>query len=97
MGINDAWKKMDEAQQVHYDPGCPPLGSNPQGWCDYRNQRIDGGREWVIDGSGSPQLRFKPGWTVQHTKKMDERAEIERREFNHRQQYPVTALRDEAA
>lgn len=68
-----------------------------QEWCDWRNQtmtRTD--IEWVLDGRGGAYLRDVPAASAARTRELQANAERDRRDYNHRQRYPVTAVVAEA-
>ena len=75
----------------HQPDICPDGYSNPQAWCDWRNREMDR-RDlvWTVR-DGKPQLVAEAQWEIGHDRAMKERAERDRRDWQHRQRYPVTA------
>lgn len=67
-------------------------------WCEDRNRTMARKDiEWVPDEKGGAYLRDKPSVSAARMEEGKRAAERERREYNHRQKYPITALRDVAA
>lgn len=54
------------------------------------NEAHDRGLEWHVDATGSLKLRDRPEWAEGHGKAVKANAERERRDWLHRQKYPVT-------
>jgi hypothetical protein len=76
--------------KYEYDRACPAAGDNLQGWCDYRNARLN--REdvqWVIDWQDNPALEPVREVANRRAKADLERHEAERQRFIHRTQHPI--------
>lgn len=67
----------------------PPTISAQQ-WCDQRNASMHRDDiEWFVTHDGQTALRDRADWQAKRTREMAIAAESERRQFNHRQNYPV--------
>jgi hypothetical protein len=79
----------------------PTFERNPhtfgtQEWCGWQNIRLTRRDiEWAPTGNGGVFLRDRQEWSTEHGRKGEERAERERKDFNHRQRYPVAAVPQE--
>jgi len=70
-----------------YEPAGPRYGT--QEWCDWRNSvmpRTD--IEWAL-GEGGCYLRHRQAWSLNHTRDLERKSEQDRRDWQHRQTYPV--------
>lgn len=61
----------------------------------YNQRRSRSDVVWFLSDAGELMLRDCPDWQAQHTKRLAERAESDRRQFNHRQKFPVQEAADQ--
>lgn len=79
------------------DAYAPPPAMSAQQWCDQRNASMPRHDiEWFVTHDDQTALRDKISWQAGHTKQLARKAEVERRDWIHRQNYPVTAVKEAA-
>lgn len=82
------------AEPDAYD--APPAMSAQQ-WCDQRNASMHRDDiEWFVTHDGQTALRDRADWQAAHTRDLARKAEADRRDWMHRQNYPVTAVQEAA-
>lgn len=66
--------------------------TDPHLWAADRNRTMNRGDiEWFVAPSGELMLRDKPSWQAKRTNELARNAERDRRDWMHRQNFPVTA------
>lgn len=72
--------------------------SYAQRLCDEANQRCARDDcKWIVNESGGMSLVQPREWTEAYTKRLARRAEADRQQWLHRQKFPVTNTKGEAA
>lgn len=70
--------------------GQPCVGTDRQGWCNWRNEQLeDPTVEWIVV-EGGVKLVTKQSAIDERIKADAAKAERERQRFNHRQRYPLS-------